>query len=249
MAISGNGSKSSWMVSTRFRSLILAAIICTMLLAVPRYGTAQVLYGTVVGNIKDPTGAVVPGATVTVTQAQTALTRQAQTDSRGGYTISTLSAGTYTVKIEAKGFKAFSRSDVPVAINTVSRVDATLQIGAVSQTVEVSASAAVLQTDRADVHHDITATTLEQVPLPPGNNFQSMLKVLPGVTPPTTAHSIPTNPTRALDYHVNGTSDYGNTVRIDGVTQYNIWVPENTSYIPSADAIETVNVTTANFSP
>ncbi len=48
---------------------------------------------------------------------------------------------------------------------------------------------------------------------------------------------------------MNGTSDYGNTVRIDGATQYNIWVPENTSYVPSSDAIETVNITTANFDP
>src|SRR5690348_16154421 len=223
MAIVGNGSKSCWMASAAFRSLILASIVFGLFLAVPRYGTAQVLYGTLVGNVQDPTGAVVPGATVTVTQTQTALTRQVQTDSRGGYTISTLSAGTYTVKIEARGFKTFSRSDVPVTINSVSRVDATLQIGAVSQTVEVSASAAVLQTDRADVHHDITATSLEQVPLPPGHNFQSLMRALPGVTPPTTAHSIPTNPTWALDFHVNGTSDYGNTVRIDGVTQYNIW--------------------------
>ncbi|TAM82748.1 MAG: hypothetical protein EPN47_08840 [Acidobacteria bacterium] len=231
------------------RSAILATIVFSVVLAIPITGAAQVLYGTLVGNVKDPTGAVVPGATVTVTQTETALTRKAQTDSRGGYTISTLSAGTYIVKIEAKGFKTFAKSDVAVVINSISRVDATLEIGAVSQTVEVSASAAMLQTDRADVHHDLTASTLEQVPLPPGNNFQSLMRVIPGATPPTTAHSIPTNPTRALDYHVNGTSDYGNTVRIDGVTQYNIWVPENTSYIPSSDAIQTVNVTTANFNP
>ena len=247
--MTGNASIHCAMLNRFVRSAILATLAFSIVVAIPTTGAAQVLYGTLVGNVQDPTGAVVPGATVTVIQTETALTRQAQTDSRGGYTVSTLAAGTYTVRIEAKGFKTFSKRDVAVAINTVSRVDATLQIGAVSQTVEVSASAAVLQTDRADVHHDLTATTLEQVPLPPGNNFQSLMKTLPGVTPPTTAHSIPTNPTRALDYSVNGTSDYGNTVRIDGVTQYNIWVPENTSYIPSSDAIQVVNVTTANFNP
>jgi Carboxypeptidase regulatory-like domain/TonB dependent receptor-like, beta-barrel len=249
MFIYGNVSGDRRQASAVSRSLTVAVLAFLMILAVPRVGTAQVLYGTLVGNVKDPTGAIVPGATVTVIQAQTALTRQVKTDSRGGYTVSTLSAGTYTVRIEASGFKTFSQSDVAVAINTVNRVDATLEVGAVSQTVQVSASAAVLQTDRADVHHDLTATTLEQVPLPPGNNFQSLMRTLPGVTPPTTAHSIPTNPTRALDYSVNGTSDYGNTVRIDGVTQYNIWVPENTSYIPSSDAIQVVNVTTADFNP
>jgi Carboxypeptidase regulatory-like domain/TonB dependent receptor-like, beta-barrel len=245
----GNHSNHCVKNSAFIRSVILAAITLAIVFAVPTFGTAQVLYGTLVGNVKDPTGAVVPGARVSLTQAETGLTRQVQTDSRGGYTASTLPAGTYTVRISAKGFKTFAKSDVPVAINTVNRVDVTLEVGAVSQTVQVNASAAVLQTDRADVHHDLTATTLEQVPLPPGNNFQSLMRVIPGATPPTTAHSIATNPTRALDFHVNGTSDYGNTVRIDGVTQYNIWVPENTSYIPSSDAIQTVNITTANFNP
>ncbi len=155
------------------RSALLAVAAFAFLLAVPGTGVAQVLYGTIVGNVKDPTGAVVPGATITVTQTQTGLTRQVKTDSRGGYTASTLSAGTYTVKIEAKGFRTYSKSNVAVAVSTVSRVDAALQIGAVSQEVQVSASAAVLQTDRADVHHDLTAQTLEQIPLPPGNNFQT----------------------------------------------------------------------------
>jgi hypothetical protein len=59
-----------------------------------------------------------------------------------------------------------------VAINSTTRVDATLEVGAVSQSVEVSASAAVLQTERADVHHDLTAATIENVPVPPGNNFE-----------------------------------------------------------------------------
>ena len=245
----GNTSSHCGRNSAFIRSVILATFALTFALAIPSVGQAQVLYGTIVGNVKDPTGAVVPDATVTVIQTETGLTREVKTDSRGGYTASTLSAGTYTVRVAAKGFKTFEKTDVPVVINTVNRVDATLEVGAVSQTVQVNASAAVLQTDRADVHHDLSAHTLEQVPLPPGNNFQSLMKVIPGATPPTTAHSIATNPTRALDFSVNGTSDYGNTVRIDGVTQYNIWVPENTSYIPSSDAIETVNVTTANFNP
>ena len=246
----GNVSGIFAKISAAFSHFLPVAVLSAlMLLAVPGVGTAQVLYGTLVGNVKDPTGGVIPGAMVSVTQTQTDLNRQVKTDSRGDYTVSTLSAGTYTIRIEASGFKTFSRPDVAVAINTVTRVDAALQVGAVSQTVEVNASAAVLQTDRADVHQNLTATTLEQVPLPPGNNFQSLMRTIPGVTPPTTAHSIPTNPTRALDFSVNGTSDYGNTVKIDGVTDYNIWVPENTAYVPSADAIETVNVTTADFNP
>ena len=115
--------------------------------------------------------------------------------------------------------------------------------------MEVTGAAPMLQTDRADVHHDITAETLQNVPLPPGNNFESLFGTIPGVNPPTTAHSIPTNPSRALQFNVNGTSEYGNDIRIDGVSQFNIWVPENAAYIPSSDAIQVVNAVTGNFSP
>lgn len=245
--MSGNGSKSSWEAFPIFRSLMLAAIVFTLILAVPKNETAQVLFGTLVGNVTDPTGAVVPGATVTVTQTETALTRQMQTDSRGGYTLSTLPAGTYTVKIEAKGFKTFAKSNVALLINTITRMDATLQIGAVSQTVEVSASAALLQTDRADVHHDISSIQIENIPMAPGNNFEHLFQALPGITPPASSHSVATNPTRSLAFNTNGGSDFGNTIMIDGVTQWNIWVPEDSSYIPSSDAIQTVNVSTNNY--
>src|ERR1041385_4940076 len=202
-----------------------------------------------VGNITDASGGAVAGASVEATQQQTALSRKTVTDASGHYSLSTLSPGQYDVVISAPGFKKFSRSDVPVTLNTVSRVDARLELGAVTQTVQVTEAAALLQTDRTDVHHDLTAETIRNVPLPPGNNFESLFATIPGINPPTTAHSIPTNPSRALQFNVNGTSEYGNDVRIDGVSQFNIWVPENAAYIPSSDAIEVVNVATGSFNP
>jgi hypothetical protein len=202
-----------------------------------------------VGNINDASGAVVPGAVVEVTQQQTGLTRRTITDSSGHYSLSTLAPGDYDIRVSAPGFKTFARTGVPVTLNTVSRVDAALELGQVNQTVEVTAAAALLQTDRTDVHHDLTAETIRNVPLPPGNNFESLFATIPGINPPTTAHSIPTNPSRALQFNVNGTSEYGNDVRIDGVSQFNIWVPENAAYIPSSDAIQVVNVATGTFNP
>lgn len=218
-----------------------------MLLAFPRPARAQVLYGTLVGSVTDPSGAAVPGATVTVTQQQTQLTRSVTTDQAGGYTVSTLPAGTYAVKITAKGFKTYTHTGVSLVINSVTRVDAALELGAVNQTVEVTATAATLQTDRADVHHDLTAEQIENVPMAPGNNFEHLFQALPGVTPPANSHSVPTNPARSLAFNTNGGSDFGNTIQVDGVTQWNIWVPEAASYIPSADAIQTVNVSTNNY--
>ncbi|HXE10630.1 MAG TPA: carboxypeptidase regulatory-like domain-containing protein [Bryobacteraceae bacterium] len=236
---SSNATGAYWITAAS------AAIL--LLLAVP--ARAQVLYGSLVGNVQDPSGAAIAGAVVQVTQRETQSSRSATTDASGHYSLSNLSPGDYDVKITAHGFKTSAREHIPIVLNSVARFDAALQVGDVSQTVEVTGAPPILQTDRADVHHDITAETIRNVPLPPGNNFESLFTTIPGVNPPTTAHSIPTNPSRALQFNVNGTSEYGNDIRIDGVSQFNIWVPENAAFIPSADAIQVVNVVTGNFNP
>jgi protocatechuate 3,4-dioxygenase beta subunit len=82
-----------------------AILSMTMGLANSRRAAVQVLYGSLVGGVTDPSGAAVPGATVTVTQAETQFTRSVTTDSSGTYSLSTLKAGTYEVKISAPGFK------------------------------------------------------------------------------------------------------------------------------------------------
>ena len=238
------------MIARKMRSAAGTAVACFgLVVLIVQPAEAQVLYGSMVGDVKDVSGASVPGATVAVTQEQTQLTRKAATDTGGHYTLSTLPPGDYDVRISASGFKTFAREKIPVVLNSVSRVDAALELGEVNQTVEVTATEQLLQTDRTDVHHDLNAQTIQNVPLPPGNNFESLFGTIPGINPPTTAHSIPTNPSRALQFNVNGTSEYGNDIRIDGVSQFNIWVPENAAYIPSSDAIQVVNVVTGTFNP
>ncbi|HKX00196.1 MAG TPA: TonB-dependent receptor [Bryobacteraceae bacterium] len=222
-------------------------IVCAITFLQP--AAAQVLYGSLVGQVNDASGAAVPGALVVVTQEQTQLIRKVATDASGRYTLPTLTPGDYQIKITAPGFKTFAKENVGVTLNSITRVDASLQVGQVNQTVEVTGAAPPLQTDVADVHHDLTADTIRNVPLPPGNNFETLFGTIPGINPPTTAHSIPTNPSRALQFNVNGTSEYGNDIRIDGVSQFNIWVPENAAYIPSSDAIQVVNAVTGNFNP
>lgn len=227
----------------------LAALSLGLLFALgtaPRLN-AQVLYGSLVGNVTDSSGAAVPGATVKVTQAETGFTRSVVTDQAGGYNLSTIPAGTYTIEVSTTGFKTYQKSGVNVSVNTVERVDASLVVGAVTQSVEVTANAQLLQTDRADVHHDLSALQIQNVPLPPGNNFEALFRAVPGVNPPSTAHSIATNPSRSLAFNSNGTSQLGNDIKIDGVSQWNIWTPENSAYIPSSDALETVNLSTNSY--
>src|SRR5687767_9232481 len=90
---------------------------------------AQVLYGSIVGNVKDASNAVLPGATVVATHDETKATRETTTDATGTYRFPTVQAGTYTVVVKMTGFRAFTRNGVEVTLNSVARVDAALSVG------------------------------------------------------------------------------------------------------------------------
>ena len=208
---------------------------------------AQVLYGSLVGNVRDATGAAVPGANISVTNKETNQIRTAVTNGEGAYNIPTVQSGTYEVKVAKEGFRPVQNSNVPVTINTVARVDLTLQVGTVSESVEVSAMAQTLQTDRAEVRSEITTKTLTDVPVPGQRNYQALFIMVPGITPPSTPHSIPSNPSRAMSWSTNGVNTAANNTRIDGASATNVWLPHIASYVPALESIETVNIVTNSF--
>lgn len=207
----------------------------------------QILYGSMVGNVKDAFDAAVPGAEVTVLHVETNQTRSTRTGETGSYTFATLPPGSYEVTVTKTGFRLLKRPGVAITINNVTRVDMQLELGAISEAVTVSGTAAVLQTDRAEVRAEVTARTLENLPVPPGRNYQGLFVMLPGFTPPENRHSIPGNPSRALIFSVNGTSGQSNNTRIDGASSANIWRPNAVAYVPALESIETVNVVTNSF--
>lgn len=209
--------------------------------------SAQVLYGSITGSVYDPSQAPIPGATVTITHKETGQTRQTTTNELGLYNFPTVLSGTYDIRVTKEGFQSATRSDVTVTINSVTRADIVMSIGTVAETVEVVAAAPLLQTDRAEVRHEITSKVLRELPVPPGRNYQQLFRNVPGFTPPANAHSVPSNPSRSLIYNVNGTSASSNDVRVDGASQFNVWLPHITAYVPALESIETVNVVTNNF--
>jgi hypothetical protein len=213
----------------------------------PPNAQAQVLYGSIVGNVKDASGGAVPQAAITITNKETNLSREATTDETGSYNFLDVPTGTYAVKVSKTGFKTYERTVVTVSLNTTTRLDATLEVGSVTQTVTVTAEAAALQTDTSEVHADVAATELTNLPVPLGRNYQQIYRALPGFAPPMNSHSIPTNPSRSLEFAVNGTSDNQNNTRIDGVSTYNIQLPHVASYVPTLESIQEVNVVTSSF--
>ncbi len=118
------------------RKIVVAAFALLVLTWAMPAG-AQVLYGSVVGNVEDSSGAALPGATVTLTNKGTGLVQTGVTGATGTFTFTNVQAGTYDVKVSMQGFKEAVQTDVPVTVNTVSRVDSRLELGALTETVTV----------------------------------------------------------------------------------------------------------------
>ncbi len=238
------------MVSYRlflFSRTLLVAVAFVLLFETHNSANAQILYGSIVGNIKDSSDAPVPDAVVSIVSRGTSLARQTSTNEMGGYSFPTLLPGSYDVKVVKEGFQTSARTGVEVSINSVSRVDVGLQLGAVAESITVSEASSTLQTDRAEVRAELQSETLQNTPLPLGRNYQQMFVTIPGFTPPQNASSIPGNPSRALQVNVNGTTSNSAVTRIDGASSTNVYMNMVAAYVPALESIQTVNVVTNSF--
>jgi hypothetical protein len=231
------------------RVFVPACLLCVMLLlaGVPQQAQGQVLYGSVVGTVEDPSGSVVPGASINLTNIATGVVREAQADEQGRFSVPNLTAGSYTMIVTAAGFRTLNRTGIEVTINNVTRANARLEVGQMTEQVTVSASMAALQTDRSDTRVEIGSRTAVELPLPNYRNFQSLINLVPGATPAAFQNSMGISPQRSLTTNVNGTNRNNNNTRVDGATNVFIWLPHHTLYNPPIEAIETVDVSTSSF--
>src|SRR5262249_51657093 len=225
-----------WLVRHVMRIGLPLAVLLVAVMT-PISGKSQVLYGSIVGNVTDTNGAVVAGATITITHKETGQSREGVSDTSGSYDFPTLLAGTYTIKVSKSGFKTLTRDNIAVTLNNVTRADISVEVGQVTETVVITAEAARLKTDRAEVSAELTSRPLRDLPVTLGRNYQNLFRTLPGITPPENAHSIPSNPSRSLVFNVNGASRSSNNTRIDGASATNVWLPHITAYVPALESI------------
>ena len=229
---------------TRLKTALVSTLSIFLLAAAATPASAQVLYGSLVGVVEDPTGSVVPNAKVSAINKGTNLALEATTDASGQYTFSNVPQGTYDLKVAAAGFKGQNRTDVNVTVNTVNRVDVRMEVGQLSEQVTVSAEATALQTDKADTHTEIRADQVRNLPLSGYRNYQSLINLVPGATPAVFQNSVTDTPGRSLSTNINGTNRNNNVTRIDGAASVNLWLPHHAGYVMPAEMVETVNVTT-----
>jgi Carboxypeptidase regulatory-like domain/TonB dependent receptor len=226
---------------------LLSAVIVALIALSSAPAAAQVLYGSVVGNITDQTRAVVPGATVTITNKGTGQVLVSSTNSDGEYTINNVQPGAYDVKVTKDGFTTFTKTNLTITANNVTRNDVELKVGDVSDVVSVAADATVLQTESGTVKSEISGKELNTLPLAAYRNYQALINLVPGATPSRFQNANTDTPERSLTTNVNGTARNNNNTRLDGATSVNIWLPHHAAYVAPSESIQEVNISTNNF--
>jgi outer membrane receptor protein involved in Fe transport len=226
--------------------MLITATVMLLILGSPGTSGAQAVRGTLLGKVGDAQGAAVPGVTVTATETQTNVARHVVTNQDGNYVFANLKDGLYRVEAELAGFKKFARDRVEVKVNSTVRVDVTLEVGGLEETVEVRMETPLLQTDRADTGRTIEGRQVTDLPLGQARNFQGMWATVPGTVPLTRPHSQFFNPQDSQETKFNGQSRLSNNVQVDGLDN-NHKTGLLTVLIPSAESIDSVNVVTSNF--
>jgi hypothetical protein len=237
-------------VSTSFvvlRSVVSAIAASLCLLAAAGAADAQIMYGSVVGVVKDSQGSLIPGATVTIVNKDTNLTRDTVTDAQGSYNFLNVLPGPYDLKVVLQGFSEARRTNLPVTVGQISRADVTLEVGALTESVTVKSEAQLLQTDKADVHTELSAAEITNLPLNQFRNYQALVVLVPGSLPPTLQNAETDTPQRSLNMTVNGQGGAANTTLTDGTRNVNVGMPYHNIYNPPAETIDTVTITTGSM--
>ena len=169
-----------------------------------------------------------------------------QSAESGTYTFSNLPPGSYSVSVELAGFRKSVRDRVDVAINSTTRIDFQLQPGQISEQIAVTAELPLLQTDRTDTGRSMDQRQVSELPLTQNRNFQGLVNLVPGAARAQRNHSEFFNSNDSMQSRVNGQSRMANNVQFEGVDN-NHRTGLLTAYIPPAEAIQTVDITTSNY--
>ena len=155
-------------------------VMLLLVLLLPLPALAQTL-GGISGEVRDPSGALVPGVKITLTNVATNASRQTETNEAGFYAFPAVQPGTYTIRAEKQGFRTFVRSGLEVQVQLNTRIDIELQVGAVTESVEVRAEGALLQTENATVGTVIDNKRIVELPLN-GRNALQLVALAPNVS-------------------------------------------------------------------
>jgi hypothetical protein len=230
----------------RFQTRVVILVSSVALLTFSQVSFGQAVYGSIFGTVTDSTGAVVPGATVTVTDESKGTAVNVQSNGAGEFTIEHLIPDVYDVKVEMQGFKGYQQKGLQLSADSSVKVVAALTVGGSSDIVEVSADQVPqLKTDRADVAVNFNSQELEQLPIP-DHNFTNLQLLLPGAVQLGWSHAADENPQGSKQIQVDGQAFGGVNYTLDGT--------DNQDPIlgiivinPNSDSMSEAKIATQNF--
>ncbi len=221
----------SWKILTLTLGLLVWALVPAQ---------AQVSKGTFTGTVTDQTGAVIPGATITVTNEGTGVAVTAATSSDGLYTVPDLQPGLYTLKAESKGFKTLVNQHVQLTVAYVQRVDFKLEVGELKEAITVEAQATLVDTATGRMSELITSSQVQNLPLN-GRNIYQLIQLAPGAVN-TSSVAFDGGGNRGIYAVVNGVRSNMQGYMLDGISDKGLSGGSNTQ--PSVDSVQEFRVDT-----
>jgi hypothetical protein len=226
------------------------AVVFLWLVGAAVTGLAQVDTGTVVGTIKDASGAVVPNATATATNVDTGIKTAVKSASDGNYVITPVKIGRYSISAEAAGFRTEVRQNIVLDVQQTIRLDFSLRVGSVTETTNVTGDAPLLDTQDASLGDVVASQQIEQLPLN-GRRYTDLATLTAGVTKitegPVDGSSSPTNGNAGGNFSVNGTRGDQNNFILDGIDN-NSNDNGDLAILSSVDAVAEFKIQTSNYS-
>ena len=228
-----------------FLALVAAAMMVGTVAFTPT-ARAQQITGSIVGSVTDPGGAAIAGTTVKITNLGTGELRTDVTDGQGDYQLLSLPPGEYKLEVDGQGFKHYSRSPIDVRVGETARANVTMEVGAQTETVEVSTAAPIMQTDSASLGQVVEGEAVSTLPLN-GRNVLALIGLVPGVVPQgaSSTNLSGQNVFAAGNYQIDGGNANQGSILVDG-SPVNVSYGNAAELVMDQDSIREFNVQTHN---
>src|ERR1700722_3724131 len=238
-------SRTQLRSSSTWPRWIALALLAACVLAGSQLASAQAVYGSIFGTVTDTTGAAVPNATITAADVAKGTSVSVQSDGNGDYRVEHLIPDTYNVTAEATGFARVTTQNVVVFADTAPKVDISLSVGSVSNTITVTSAAPLLQTEHTDVNVILNERAVETLPNL-NRNFTAFELLTPGTTYIGWNVDESQNPQRSQQIEVDGQLPFATGYELDGTDNQDPVI--GIAVInPNLDAVSEMKVTSQNY--
>lgn len=229
----------------RRQAVNLAVRVSVFVCLFSSVASGQTITGTITGTVSDATGAVIPNVKVAATNVDTNLSYNTQSNAAGVYNLLFLPVGSYNISVEAPSFRKMTLGPFKLEVDQTARVDFKMEVGQLTESIEIKGVAPILQTETTQTGDTITSTQATTLPLN-GRNFLSLTLLVPGaITPNPNSFTSPSRSFGGGRPYVNGNREQTNNFLLDGV-DINESIDNLVGYNPNVDALEEIKVLTGN---